>query len=362
MSLPAIVDGDLEVVDAGRRNQNLKVVRHHGPRYLIKQPGEGERGTAATLRIEAAFYAHCHSEPDCAEMRTILPGLHSFDEEGGLLVIELVEGRPLWGRYGSSPAPEFLASSAAPLGEAVATIHRTFREPSLRAAPWIAAMHAAPPWIFDAHRPTPDVFANLSPANLHILKLMQKDEAIVAGLDSMRAEWTADTLIHNDLKGDNVLVAPQDNQVRVRVVDWEMIQIGDAAWDVGTVLREFLGYWLLSVPLTADLTPEEMLEGSTWPLVNLHPAARTFWQAYRAAAPLDSAGAGAFLDRSLRYAAARIAQSAYELCLTLRQPTNLAIAMLQVASNILADPREASLHLFGIPVPWRSSAHAPATP
>jgi len=34
------------------------------------------------------------------------------------------------------------------------------------------------------------------------------------------------------------------------------------------------------------------------------------------------------------------------------------MAMLQLAANILADPREASLHLFGIPAPWRTPSYA----
>src|SRR5260370_10270444 len=79
VSAGAIVEGDLEVIDAGRRNQNLKIVRRRGPSYLIKQPGEGERGTDATLRAEASFYSHCHSDPNAAEMRDLLPGLHSCD-------------------------------------------------------------------------------------------------------------------------------------------------------------------------------------------------------------------------------------------------------------------------------------------
>jgi hypothetical protein len=101
------------------------------------------------------------------------------------------------------------------------------------------------------------------------------------------------------------------------------------------------------------LTPEQMLERCTWPLSLLHPAARAFWQAYRTSSQLDADASGAFLLRSMRYAAARLAQGAYELSLTQQQAPNVAMAMLQLAANILTDPREASLHLFGIPAPWR---------
>ena len=359
VSAEAIVAGDLEVVDAGRRNQNLKVVRRGGPSYLIKQPGEGERGTLATLRAEADFYRHCCHESGLEEMRSILPGFHGCDAGRGLLTLELIDGRPLWGHYASVPAAEFLAGCAVALGEAIGTLHRLFRQPASHGVGWMSALYVGPPWILGVHRPPPEIFASLSPANLQVLKMLQQNAPIASGLDRLRAEWTADTVIHNDLKGDNVLIStPGDGRPQVRLIDWEMVQVGDGAWDVGSMLRDFLGYWLLSVPLSADLTPEQMLGECTWPLASMHPAARAFWDGYRAAARLDSATASHFLLRSVRMAAARLAQGAYELSLTLQQPSNLAIAMLQLAANILADTQEASLHLFGIPAPWRPAGHA----
>jgi Ser/Thr protein kinase RdoA (MazF antagonist) len=358
VSAAAIVEGDLEVIDAGRRNQNLKIVRRRGPSYLIKQPGEGERATEATIRCEASFYNHCQLDPNASDVRSLLPCLHGWDEERSLLVLELVDGRPLWTHYAATSASEFPSDSAAPLGEALGTFHRVFRERSSLSDEW-AGLPMAPPWILFVHRPTPEIFARLSPANLQVLKLLQKNRPLAASLDSLRTEWTADTLIHNDIKGDNVLVTTRDDEgVRVRIVDWELMQIGDAAWDVGSIFRDFLDYWLLSVPLSGDMTPEQMLEGAQFPLAKLHPAARAFWQAYGASVRMDAETAGPFLLRSLRFAAARMAQGAYELSSSVHYPSNYAVAMLQLAANILADAREASLHLFGIPAPWRKPGHA----
>lgn len=353
VSVAAIVGGDLEIVDAGRRNQNLIVLRRHGPSYLMKQPGEGERGTLATVRVEASFYEHCHGDPDAAEVRCVLPGFHSFDAERDLLIIEFVEGRPLWGQRSAAPNPEILAEFAAPLGESIGTIHRVFRNPVWSSKEWIAGLPAVQPWIFGAHRPSPEVFASISRANLQVLKLLQ-ESALAERFDTLRAEWRSDTLIHNDLKGDNVLVLKgEEGAAHVRIVDWEMIQTGDAAWDVGSVFRDFLGYWLSSVPLSSDLTPEQMLEGAAWPLEKLHPATRGFWNAYLASVQLGAETDGSLLLRALGFGALRMAQGAYELGLGQQHPSNLAMAMLQLAANILTEPRAASLHLFGIPVPWR---------
>jgi Ser/Thr protein kinase RdoA (MazF antagonist) len=359
VSVAAIVEGDLEVIDAGRRNHNLKIVRRYGPSYLIKQPGEGEHFTDTTIRCEAAFYNHCKREPVAAEVGEVLPNLYCWDEERNLLVLELVDGHPLWTHYAATSPPEFSCDSAAPLGDALGTFHRAFRERSSLSDEW-AGLPMAPPWILFAHRPTPEMLARLSPAKLQVLKLLQKNRTMTASLETLRNEWTPDTLIHNDIKGDNVLVSNgAHGDVSVRIVDWELIQIGDAAWDVGTVFRDFLDYWLLSVPLSGDLSPEQMLEGAHVQLSKIRPATRAFWQAYRASARIDPDTAGLFLLRALRFAAARMTQGAYELSSSVHQPSNYAVATLQLAANILADPRDASLHLFGIPIPWRKAKHGP---
>jgi hypothetical protein len=178
VSVSSIVEGDLEVVDVGRRNQNLKIVCERGPSYLIKQPGEGEPATDATVRCEATFYRHCQSEPDAADLRRIVPDLHGWDEDRCLLILELIDGRPLWNHYAATTAPAFPSDSASPLGDALGSVHRAFRERLVQLQGWMASLQTAPPWILFAHRPTPEIFARLSPANLQVLKQLQRDPLI----------------------------------------------------------------------------------------------------------------------------------------------------------------------------------------
>ena len=350
-----IVEGDLEIVDVGRRNENLKVIRKTGMSYVLKQPGTGEPATNATIRCEAALYGYLEVARSAAPLRAFLPRFCGWDEDRGLLVLEFVDGRPLWRHYAATEAPDFPADSAAPLGEALGTVHFFFRQ-AARGPDWMSELHAAPPWILSAHRPSPEVFSRLSPAHVQLLSLLQKETALVSGLDRLRNEWTPDTLIHNDLKGDNVLVVlDAERGPSVRIVDWELVQLGDAAWDVGAVFRDFLDYWLMSVPLSGDLSPEEMLGAAEIPLARLHPAARAFWSGYCAAAGIRRDSQGGFLLRSVRFAGARLAQGSYELSSGTATPSNFAIALLQLAANVMDDPQEASLTLFGIPVPWRTT-------
>jgi aminoglycoside phosphotransferase (APT) family kinase protein len=58
-------------------------------------------------------------------------------------------------------------------------------------------------------------------------------------LEEHRPAESGATLVHNDFKYDNVILAPDMGSV-VAVLDWEMATIGDPLMDLGTAL----GYWI----------------------------------------------------------------------------------------------------------------------
>lgn len=60
-----------------------------------------------------------------------------------------------------------------------------------------------------------------------------------AWLEEHRPTESGATLVHNDFKYDNVVLAPDLRSV-VAVLDWEMATLGDPLMDLGTAL----GYWI----------------------------------------------------------------------------------------------------------------------
>jgi aminoglycoside phosphotransferase (APT) family kinase protein len=64
-------------------------------------------------------------------------------------------------------------------------------------------------------------------------------ERLGAWLEEHRPPESGATLVHNDFKYDNVVLAPDLSGV-VAVLDWEMATIGDPLMDLGTAL----GYWV----------------------------------------------------------------------------------------------------------------------
>jgi len=64
-------------------------------------------------------------------------------------------------------------------------------------------------------------------------------EKLGAWLEERRPPDSGATLVHNDFKYDNVVLAPDMTRV-IGVLDWEMATIGDPLMDLGTAL----GYWI----------------------------------------------------------------------------------------------------------------------
>jgi len=199
------------------------------------------------------------------------------------------------------------------------------------------------------------MLADLSPGNLHLLRILQTEQGLSEQLDQICQEWQPGTVIHGDIKLDNVLVRiPQEKQedaaVELWLADWEMVQFGDPAWDLAGALQDFLIYWVSSMPLSNELTVEEMVAVARVPLAFVRNATRALWFSYRAEAGLDVDSANEFLLRAVRFSAARLIQSAFERLYNMDRLAGPPVLLLQMSANLLAEPARGQLHLYGIPM------------
>src|SRR5215204_1320308 len=88
-----VVNGELRIIEASRRNRNLHVLRRHGPSYMIKQGLDSAR--RETIAHEAAVYAYLGSIRRGA-LVALLPRVVAYLPDECLLVTELVhEGESL---------------------------------------------------------------------------------------------------------------------------------------------------------------------------------------------------------------------------------------------------------------------------
>ena len=354
----AIIDGELTITSVARRNRNLRVQGPAGKSYLIKQADGAALADDLTLQHEAAFYAFCHQHLGDTQFPKILPRLVCFDPLVPLLILELLgDAIPLYQYCHARTADEFPREAARALGRALGTVHATFRgqrpagDGNLRWLPCDA------PWILQAHQPSLDWLSTISAAGYNALQIVQARRTWVRRLDRLGDLWQPETLIHNDVKGDNVLVIPPKpgvagTSIEIRLVDWELVRYGDPAWDLAGALQDFVVFWVNTLPLGADTTDarlDAIVSRGPYPWPVIQAALRALWQGYRGTAGMERDSASALLLRAVQFSSARLIQTTMEMTQDRASVPSQAILLLQIAANLLQDAESAQIRFYGIP-------------
>jgi len=341
----AVVDGDVMVVEGARRHHNYSVIRRQGTGLFIKQMQPDQAFSAQTLQKEAACYVMMESDPALAEIHALMPRFRAYDPDRHLLVLELIGGgenlSELHRRLNAFP--EQIAQR---VGELLARYHETsMRELLPRANS--AIFQGLPPWILSFHLMPRGSVQNLSAANGQFVTILQSYPDFGQALDRVRAGWRRDALMHGDMKFDNLVVRrAQTSEQTMHVVDWELADVGDSAWDVASILQAYLTWWIASLQRVPGDEPNDAAQ---YPLQTIQPAIGAFWDAYVSSRGLSARDADAELERAVSYAGARMLQTVYESMAWAPSLSQHAVWQVQACINILKQPRAAAIDLLGFP-------------
>jgi hypothetical protein len=312
------------------RNHNYRVRGGEQQRYFLKQAPRDEAGADGPLAGEAALYHWAETDPKAAALRPFLARCRHWAPEHSILVLDLI-------------APSDAAAvPPALLADALAACHRL----PVAGSAVAARLSGAAPWIFEVARPVVAMLRELSPAQLALIRMLQATPEAATGLDGLREHWRPSCLIHGDIKWQNVLRRPEGGLV---LVDWEMAQLGDPAWDVASALHALITEAVLALELREGLHPNEaagLLATSASALREQH---REFVHRYVTAADLRPDECRALVERLPSHVAARLIKTAFEWSQAEPLMPRRAAAVLQLGINMLCRPSEAGAAVLGLP-------------
>lgn len=344
----SIVEDGLTISIGRSRNRFVRVEQRSGRGYFVKQALESEPMSADTMRREAEVYRGAFGDDRLIALRNLLPGFHGFDEAQRILVVDLVDDAENLTEHHRrlQRCPVELASR---LGAAIAGYHQIRFEAG---KPQASLFPQRSPWILDLHGVAEVPRLRRSAAASAITEALLQVRGLAGHLAALEAEWTRDTLIHMDMKWENCLLAPRGAPLaeqRLLVIDWELADIGDAAWDVAGILQAYLYFWIDSMAVARGGTPDELIASATRPLAAIQQATAAFWTGYARARAAYAGVSTDFLMRCVRMMAARMLVTAYEISVHAAAVDPRVRLLLQVAANTLEQPAQASRHLLGIP-------------
>lgn len=338
VSNESVVDGDLVIVDASGRNRNFKVLRQYSQSFFVKQVRNWNSQAVAMLQCEAACYFLARSDPGFSALEPLIPELYDFDQDRQALTTAYISGgEDLWEhlRRTGSISPEI----ASALGRLFGRFHRESDKRVLN-SPHCSAFPKQVPWILSAERRNSHPFKALSHATSQLFDQVDSTQ-LPAALDELRDQWRVSTLMHGDMRLENCILV-SDPPLSLKIVDWELADLGDPHWDVGSILQAFLAPHIISLPpLEEQLTLTDIFAQPT--LRSLRPAIKSFWESY--ARELKGSPTHLF-QRCLSYGAARMVQSAYEYMQFTPELSRNALHLLEISSDILRDPSAAAEQLL----------------
>lgn len=309
----SVVRGDLQIAELERNNRCFKVISRHGPSYFVKQVRLLDESTTAGLRREAMVYRLAASNPQFQPLCDLLPRFVAFDERRHAVIVEFLpnseNAHQFHNRAGSYPV-EIGRLLGASLGAVHSELGRQFA-----AQISDAVFQRRPPWILSFHRDQGD--GQLSPANQQLLKLLQGDSEMQQILDRLLTQWQFDGLMHRDLKWNNILLVPVESNtldaLSLRIIDWELSDLGDCCWDTGMMLQNWWSFQALAAPAGSPIEAEEFVNHDSCGLGAVHSAVREFWSAWISSVDIPARSDSRVVEKCVLYAAARLLQTAYEM-------------------------------------------------
>jgi hypothetical protein len=338
ISADSVVDGDFAVIDVSGRNRNLKILRGRHPGFFVKQIQNWDPRTVAMLQCETACYWLASNDSPFTALADLLPEFYWYDPERHILITELLDNSEnLYEHFCRVGVldPEI----AGTLGRALGSYHSATAE-VLKDSPHSTIFPKQIPWILLETRRNSHPFKHISPATAELFEAVDSSE-IRTDLNELGNGWCTEVLIHGDMRLENCLLSGNGSRdkVKLQIVDWELADIGDACWDVGGVIQAFVAASILSLPFGLRLQANTIQNG-------MRSAIHSFWHEYATTRGIEDENSD-LLERSVRYAAARLIQTVYEHVQFAPKVSPRAYYLFRISSEILKDPAAAIHQLIG---------------
>jgi hypothetical protein len=192
------------------------------------------------------------------------------------------------------------------------------------------------------------------------LYFYQRDKNLKGTVTDLVVNHNRFCLTHNNFKLDNILIFNQwqeileqtnsdnNNQAFIRINNWEKCSWGDPAFDVGTVIADYLLLWLNSLILHSEIKLEKSLQLARMPLGTIQPSIVALTRSYINKFPKCLKEYPNFLNRVIQFTGLALIYKITTMIQSFQNFNFHMIYILKVATNLLCQPEKSFMSVFGM--------------
>jgi hypothetical protein len=361
--IPSIEISPNEIKAKDCKNFNLLVTFHQDRHVLVKQERFNSQGkTKGEFQQEWLIHQLVHNFPELNCLQALIGQVIDYDRDNSIIVFNYLHNYcDLADFYDQEP--NFSIAITAAVGKALATIHHltfncdNYRDFLIKESNY--NLLKKPNIATKLNEITPEIFGQVGEDAITFYRLYQRESVIAEAIEKLNRRWINCCLVHSDFRLVNILLSlswqeqifsntqqGEKNNI-IRIIDWERFCWGDPAFDLGTILANYLKLWLESLIIGTDIDIRTALSLATIPLEIIQPSLLALINSYLATFPEISKFNPNFITKVIQFAGLHL----IELILAkieYREPfDNTGICMLQVAKILLCHPQESMVTVLG---------------
>lgn len=336
------------------RNFNLIVSLTNAEHYLVKQERLDGNESLGCLQYEWLLQRLLDNFPQLAVVRESIAPIINFDAENAILVVkylpEYISLDKFYARFNDYPT-----EIAAVLGTNLAQIHRlTYQKDEylnfLEQQCHNYNFRAKPDFMQGLALVSPNIFAYICSNGIQFFKLYQRFPRLHQAVIELYDNYQVTCLTHNDARFSNYLIKDKNSLAhpQIKFIDWEFVDWGDPARDLGMLISKYLGLWLDSLLVNSDRDLNLSFSSAACPLKKIQPSLVAILQSYLATFPEITSARPDFIYRVIQFAGLSLIKRLQHQVECHQPFGNKDICTLQVAKNLLCYPDKAISSIFGL--------------
>lgn len=341
------------VKPAQYRNFNLIVSFTNAEHYLVKQERFDGNNSLGCLQYEWLLQQLLDSFPQLDLVRASIAPIINFDAENAILVVkylpEYLSLNKFYARLNDYPT-----EIAAVLGANLAQIHRlTYQKDeylNFLEQHDGRSFRAKPDFMQGLALVSPNIFAYICSNGIQFFKLYQRFPRLHQAVAELYDNYQATCLTHNDARFNNYLIKDKNSldNPQIKFIDWEFVDWGDPAQDLGLPISKYLELWLDSLLVNSDRDLNLSFSSAACPLKKIQPSLVAILQSYLATFPKITSARPDFVHRVIQFAGLSLIKRLQHQVECHQPFGNKDICTLQVAKNLLCYPDRAISSIFGL--------------